>query len=304
MQTQVKPKINLNFARLMRSFLRLDPDVILVGEMRDEETAKIGFDAAQTGHLVLSTLHTNDSLSSISRLLDLNVNRAQVASCLTCVLAQRLVRRICPSCIREYIPEEEEWFLLFEEYPSQLKFYEGRGCEDCGFTGYKGRTLLSEAFVVDKDISKALNNGVELDDIRRLAIEKGMLSMLDDGLLKLKDTTLSELTRVIPHEMMEMFRLRNRTQEKKASLNGALLDNSFLITDPAADVTTINRMHEKYSELSMLTDRSSVIIDRDNFVRFICESHSEICQEYRCRQVQFSIEKRDGRVDIFAISKE
>lgn len=300
MQTQVNHKINLSFARLMRSFLRLDPDVILVGEMRDEETAKIGFDAAQTGHLVLSTLHTNDSVSSVSRLLDLNVERVQVASCLTCVLAQRLVRRICPSCIREYVPDEEEWFLLFEEYPAHLKFYRGRGCEDCGFTGFKGRTLLSEVFEVDKDIAKALSNGVDVDEIKRLAMAKGMLSMLDDGLLKLKHTTLSELTRVIPHEMMQMFRIRNREQRRRESPVQDFPSDAFLITDPAAEASAIDRMHEKYREISVQTGRSSETVDRETFGRFVAESHREICRDYRCRQVRFSIENTNGGVEILA----
>ncbi len=158
MQTQTLQKIDLTFARLLRSFLRLDPDIILVGETRDEETAKIAFDAAQTGHLLLSTLHANDAVASVSRLLDLNVEYGQIASSLMCSLAQRLVRRICSSCKKEYIPPEEEWSLLFNQYPSHIQFFKGDGCEDCNFTGYKGRTLLSEIFVVDGEISNALNH--------------------------------------------------------------------------------------------------------------------------------------------------
>jgi len=159
MQTQIKPKINLTFARLLRSFLRLDPDVILVGEMRDEETAKIGFDAAQTGHLLLSTIHTNDSFSAISRLLDLGVEHNQMASSLMCVLAQRLVRRICNSCREKYTPEESEWEILFEKFPADLRFYKGKGCDSCDYTGYNGRALISELMVVDRDVAQVLNKG-------------------------------------------------------------------------------------------------------------------------------------------------
>jgi len=206
MQTQVNQKIDLAFAKLLRSFLRLDPDVIFVGEIRDEETAKIRFDAAQTGHLVLSTLHTNDSISSISRLIDLKVEIAQIGSCLMCVLAQRLVRKICPSCKREYVPKEDDWGLLFDEYPSHLKFYKGKGCETCGFSGYTGRTLLSEIFVLDKEITKFLPKGADVYDIKEKVIEKGMKTLLDDGLSKLGDTTLSEIFKAVPHDMIQMFR--------------------------------------------------------------------------------------------------
>ncbi|MEW6665191.1 MAG: ATPase, T2SS/T4P/T4SS family [Thermodesulfobacteriota bacterium] len=214
MQTQVNPKIGLTFARLLRSFLRMDPDVILVGEIRDEETAKISSDATQTGHLLLSTIHTNDSVSSITRLMDLNVERSEIASSLTCILAQRLLRKICSFCIREAVPERDEWSLIFDRYPSHLKFYAGKGCESCGYTGYKGQTLISEIFVVDKAISKALAKGEEVEEIQRLAIEKGMKTMLDDGLSKLQETTLSEVIRAVPYDMIQEFRNRERKDQE------------------------------------------------------------------------------------------
>jgi type II secretory ATPase GspE/PulE/Tfp pilus assembly ATPase PilB-like protein len=297
MQTQVNHKINLGFARLMRSFLRLDPDVILVGEMRDQETARIGFDAAQTGHLVLSTLHTNDSVSSVSRLFDLEVERAQAAACLSCVLAQRLVRRICPSCSQEYLPEEEEWFLLFEEYPSHLQFYRGKGCEACNFTGYKGRSLLSEVFIVDKDIAKALSNGLDVDEIKKLAIDKGMKTMLDDGLLKLKETTLSEIFRVIPHEMIQAFRTR---ASKIRGQEEAVRKAGFLLSDPNKEKEIIDRMHEKFLDAASKTP-SGKRVDPSLFSEFITKSFEEICAEYRCRQVTFHIEDSRGKVDISAM---
>lgn len=206
MQTQVNTRINLTFSRLLRSFLRLDPDIILIGEMRDSETASIGFDAVQTGHLLLSTLHTTDSTNVISRLHGLNVERNQVASGLMGALAQRLVRRICPSCSSEYVPIEEEWSLLFKDYPADLTFYKAEGCELCDYTGYNGRILIAEFFTMNKEISLALIRGAEEKEIRRMAIEGGMKTMLDDCILKLNQTTLSEIIRVMPHEMIKEFK--------------------------------------------------------------------------------------------------
>lgn len=313
MQTQVNTKINLTFARLLRSFLRLDPDVILVGEIRDEETARIGFDAAQTGHLVLSTLHTNDSVSSVSRLLDLEIERAQIASCLSCVLAQRLVRRICPACVQEYIPDETEWFLLFDEYPSHLRFYKGKGCESCGFTGFKGRTLLSEVFVVDKSIAKALGTGADVDELKTLALDGGMKTMLDDGLLKLRETTLSELIRVIPHDMIDTFRMRNRRQNAPDSNShlGANTDAAtvgenfagagFVVSDPRTESGLIGQMHEKYEELASDSETGNHNMDRALFEDFIAESFSDICHGYGCSRVIFNIGKSEGRIDISAL---
>jgi type II secretory ATPase GspE/PulE/Tfp pilus assembly ATPase PilB-like protein len=208
MQTQIKPKINLTFAKLLRSFLRFDPDIILVGEMRDKETASIGFDAALTGHLLLSTIHTNDAVSAVTRLLDLGIEYNQMASSLMAVLAQRLVRTICPVCKKAYTPKKEEWVLLFEKYPEHLTFYTGEGCEECKFTGYKGRTLISEIFVVDRNISLAMNRGESENEIRRIALKEGMKTMLDDGIMKLDQTTLDELIRVVPHEMLKEFKTR------------------------------------------------------------------------------------------------
>jgi len=208
MQSQINPKINLTFAKLLRSFLRFDPDVILIGEMRDRETASIGFDAALTGHLLLSTIHTNDAVSAVTRLLDLGIDHNQIASSLMGVLAQRLVRKICPSCRKKYTPLKEEWTLLFDRYPEHLNFYMGEGCSECKFTGYRDRTLISEIFIVDRTISLALNRGENENEIRRLALKGGMKTMLDDGIMKLSQTTLSELIRVVPHEMLKEFKSR------------------------------------------------------------------------------------------------
>jgi type IV pilus assembly protein PilB len=313
MQTQIQPKINLTFSRLLRSFLRLDPDVILVGELRDEETAKIAFDAAQTGHVILSTLHTNDSISSVSRLLDLSIDYSQMASSLRCVLAQRLVRRICTSCVQEQAPGEDEWGLLFRKYPTHLRFYKGQGCESCNFTGYKGRTVLSEVFIVDGQIARAMNRGLDEDGLRKLALEGGMKSMLEDGLLKLQETTLSEITRVIPHAMTKAFRLRNHAQQaadfpidvdKRHAASQKREDSapsSFDILDPRADGALINRMLERYQGLLAMNSGNSSTVDAAHFNEFITSNYDQICEKYGCRRVTFSIANNQGKVEILAI---
>jgi type IV pilus assembly protein PilB len=125
------------------------------------------------------------------------------------VLAQRLVRKICPSCSSEYIPTESEWSLLFKDYPDDLTFYRAEGCELCDYTGYSGRTLVSEFFVMNKDIALALIRGAKENEIRRMAIENGMKTMLDDCILKLNQTTLSEIIRLMPHQMIKEFKSRD-----------------------------------------------------------------------------------------------
>jgi type II secretory ATPase GspE/PulE/Tfp pilus assembly ATPase PilB-like protein len=306
MQTQIHPKINLTFSRLLRSFLRLDPDVILIGEMRDEETVKIGFDAAQTGHLLLSTLHTNDAVSSVSRLIDLEVEHSQIASCLMCVLAQRLVRKICSSCIQEYVPDEDEWSMLFNAYPAHLRFFRGQGCEVCNFTGYKGRTLLSEIFVVDSEIAQALNKGLDEDGLKKLALESGMKTMLEDGLLKLEQTTLTEIIRMVPHDMMKAFRMRGQAQKDVDSLiesvmsgGGAsneadILRSSFHLSSPETQTPVIDLMKAKYESLKAQSGHDSGTVDPLLFKEFITDGFYHICEKHKCKSVTFNIENNQG----------
>ncbi|WDP90066.1 MAG: Flp pilus assembly complex ATPase component TadA [Desulfobacter sp.] len=209
MQTQTNTKIGLSFARLLRSFLRLDPDVILVGEVRDQETAVISFDAAQTGHLLLSTIHTNDSINVVSRLIDLGIDHNQIASSLIGVVSQRLVRRNCAKCSRQVTPPKEEWQLFFSEYPSHIKFYKGIGCKACDFTGFDGRTLVSELFELNRTITLAISCKTTETELKRLAIKSGMKTMADDGMMKMNQICLSELIRVLPLEMINEFKIRN-----------------------------------------------------------------------------------------------
>ncbi|MFC1590996.1 ATPase, T2SS/T4P/T4SS family, partial [Thermodesulfobacteriota bacterium] len=316
MQTQTLPKIGITFSRLLRSFLRLDPDIILVGEMRDEETAQIGFDAAQTGHLLLSTIHTNDSISAVSRLADMKVEYSQIASCLLSVLAQRLVRQICPFCKKEYIPGEDEWGILYDSYPSHLMFYKGEGCDSCNFSGYKGRTLLSENFVVDREIGAALSKGLQDAEIKKMAIEAGMKTMLDDGILKLEDTTLNEILRVIPHDMIKTFRSRKQVQADVNDLIDNLFDGSgsqahanlspetFIISDPSAQDDVLEKMIEKYSIIkTAFGGKKGPEIDKALFKEFISDSFNKIQEKCSCSNVNFTIQENNGKAEISALAE-
>lgn len=314
MQTQVHTKIDLTFTRLLRSFLRCDPDVILVGEMRDVDTAKIGFDAAQTGHLLLSTIHTNDAISAISRLTDLNVDVGQIASCLQGVVAQRLIRRICPSCTTEYIPGEEEWGAMFKAYPSHLSFFRGEGCEACNFSGFKGRTILSEIFVMDAEIALALSQGSKEGQIRKMAVESGMKTMLDDGISKLNLTTISELIRTVPYDTIKEFRSRSQAQEMADSLIESLLQGnspkkvekdetpeSFILSDPDNERPKLDLMAGKYEKLRAQSGQPNAgPLDASLFKEFISTSFQNICRQYGCSTVRFNMEKANGKVQLLA----
>ncbi|MFW6147890.1 MAG: ATPase, T2SS/T4P/T4SS family [Thermodesulfobacteriota bacterium] len=312
MQTQVNPKIQLTFAKLLRSFLRFDPDIIFVGEIRDEETAKIGFDAAQTGHLILSTIHTNEAIGAIPRLVDLEVEPGQIASSLMGVVAQRLVRRICPSCMEEYVPGEDEWGMFFKSYPTHLRFFKGQGCSECNYTGYKGRTLLSEILVIDSEIAYALNKGYDDKYIKRIAIESGMKTMLDDGLSKLNETTLSEIIRMVPHDMIKEFRSRDLAQKEADLLmeqqadngasQGSIEHNAFQLSDPETEKPTLDLMRAQYEELNRENGNTKTPVDPRLFNQFIIENFYQIRKQYHCNHVDFSIENNgeSGRTEILA----
>jgi type IV pilus assembly protein PilB len=197
-QTQVNEKAGLDFAKAIRHFLRQDPDVILVGEIRDLETAKIAFQAAMTGHLVLSTIHTNDAASCIARLMDLGVESYLIPSSLRAVMAQRLVRRVCPKCAEEYelTPEEIEKYGIHDDDLTSEK--RGKGCGSCGGTGYKGRTGIYEIFNITPAISRLILQQVSSDVLLIEAQKGGMKTMRENGLMKVKEgiTTISEVDRV------------------------------------------------------------------------------------------------------------
>ena len=206
-QTQINDKIKLTFSSALRSILRQDPDVILVGEIRDNETAKIAMQAAQTGHLVLSTLHTDDAPSTVTRLTDIGVEPFVTGSALIGVVAQRLVRRLCMSCRRQYTPESDVLHSLniSETEAGLVPFYKAVGCDQCNHTGYRGRVGIYEVMKVTDKLRRLIAQRVSEDVLREAALAGGMLSLGEDGLAKVKSgvTTPEELLRVVT-EVREM----------------------------------------------------------------------------------------------------
>ncbi len=204
-QIQVNPKINLTFAQGLRSILRQDPDVIMVGEIRDGETAKIAVQAALTGHLVFSTLHTNDSAGALARLVDMGVEPFLAASALVGVLAQRLVRTVCPHCRISYQPDKELLAELFDgaAVPQQATFYRGRGCSHCMQVGYLGRTGLYELLEVTDPIRHLVTSNADAATIRQQALKMGMRPLRQAGLAKVLagKTTVEEVLRVTQEEV-------------------------------------------------------------------------------------------------------
>ena len=218
-QSQVKPEIGYTFATGLRSILRQDPDVIMVGEIRDKDTAELAVHAALTGHVVLSTLHTNDSIGAIPRLVDMGVEPFLVSSSLRVIVAQRLVRRICSHCKEEAKMNEaarndieKSLTAISEEHkkrldlPHEIKMYQGKGCPQCGGSGMKGRIGLFEVLYMDDQMANLLGDKIDEDDIRKAAMTQGMISMKQDGIVKVIKgiTTLAEVERVTEEGYLEI----------------------------------------------------------------------------------------------------
>lgn len=198
-QVPVNSNVGMTFAAGLRSILRQDPDIIMVGEIRDGETAEIAVRASLTGHLVLSTVHTNDSVSTIMRLVDMGLEPFLVAASLSGIVAQRLVRRICRDCKEEHEASEREKQIFASRGINIEKVYRGRGCPMCNMSGYKGRIAIHEVLTIDDTIKKMIMNNQTVDKIKEYALKKGTIFLIDDGLLKVKQglTTTEEVLRVV-----------------------------------------------------------------------------------------------------------
>ena len=207
-QIQVQSQIELTFARALRSILRQDPDIIMIGEMRDTETAQIGVQSALTGHLVLSTLHTNTAAGAITRLEDMGVERYLITSSVNGVLAQRLVRTLCSHC-KEEVPLSEvaiRKYNLQRFLPEgQTSVYQAKGCDHCGHTGYVGRTSIHELFLLDEEMHRVIMEGADATVLHATARRQGMITLYEDGLRKVVQgvTSLEEVMRITQDQSQE-----------------------------------------------------------------------------------------------------
>jgi type IV pilus assembly protein PilB len=201
-QIQVNPKVDLTFANGLRSILRQDPDVIMVGEIRDYEAAEIAIHAALTGHLVFSTLHTNDAPGAITRMVDMGVEPFLVSSSVIGILAQRLVRTICPECKEKYTPTKGELKDIGLSEKEKIDFYRGKGCAKCMNTGYKGRIGIYELMIIDDKIRNLTTAKAPVDEIRKQSRSSGMVTLMENGIQKIKEglTTVEEVLRVTQEE--------------------------------------------------------------------------------------------------------
>ncbi len=199
-QTQVNAKIDLTFASVLRAHLRQDPDIILVGETRDRETAENAIQASLTGHLVFTTIHTNDAPSAFTRIIDMGIEPFLVASSLIAVLAQRLVRRLCPDCKEAYVPSDEELHELGldRSWLAGRSFHRAVGCAECSQKGYRGRCGIHELLIVSEPLRQKCTAGADASQLKKIAIAEGMKTLRDDGLLKVLDgvTSVDEVLRV------------------------------------------------------------------------------------------------------------
>lgn len=199
-QSQVKADIGFGFAQALRSFLRQDPNIIMLGEIRDQETADTAIRSALTGHLVFSTLHTNDSPSTIARLFDMNIEPFLIASSLRLIMAQRLLRKICPNCKKE-VEKNDDILIEMKRLGlnSSDSIYEGEGCHQCYNTGYRGRTAIVELMPIDEELSSAITRKKSVDEIRKIAIENGMQSLKNAALDKIRnaESSIHEVAREI-----------------------------------------------------------------------------------------------------------
>jgi type II secretory ATPase GspE/PulE/Tfp pilus assembly ATPase PilB-like protein len=303
-QIQINPALDLTHSVLLRAALRLDPDVILAGDLPDRASMMLGLEAAGKGVLFLGAMYAVDAAAAISGLRLLDMPPGYPVNRLKAILAQRHVRKICPECAHTYRPGPDEWQPLFDRFPDHLTFHKGAGCPDCGFSGYRGQILLSELLVMTETVVQAMKRGDTENDIRHLIIRSGTKTLIDDGLSKLHQTTLSEIIDAVPLEAAEVFKCIRadseaaslRKQEKKSE------DVEFktVLSSPEILKADIQRLHSAYEVLIEQTGHRNHRSSLGAFETFIRARHQSICRQYDCDRVIYCVQRRSGNVFLFA----
>ncbi|MDY0376262.1 MAG: type IV-A pilus assembly ATPase PilB [Desulfobacterium sp.] len=301
-QVPVRDEVGMTFAAALKSFLRQDPDIIMVGEIRDLETAEIAIKAAMTGHLVFSTLHTNDCPSTIGRLVDIGIPPYMLASSVSMVLSQRLARRLCPQCKEEvtgYDPIDLELYGFSKTEIPDLKFYGPKGCANCNGTGYKGRVGLYELMEVTDEVAKAINATVPEDLLRKLAVQEGMKTLRDSGLIKVRqgETSLEEVLKktTITKEALPAYLVNpdvERYEDKDVIIREGNSDIDFFklvqgavhVVKGGRKIAEITQPNEYFGEMAAITGkpRSASIVSKGRSVikRFPGDKLLEIIEKY------------------------
>ena len=301
-QVPVKDSVGMTFAAALKSFLRQDPDIIMVGEIRDIDTAEIAIKAAMTGHLVFSTLHTNDCPSTIGRLVDIGIPSYMLASAVTMVLSQRLGRRLCPECKQEvtgYDPEELERYGFSREEIPHLKLMGPVGCSRCNGTGYKGRVGLYELMEVTDEVAKAINAAVPEDQLRKLAIQEGMTTLRDAGLEKVRQgvTSLEEVLKktTITKEALPAYLVNpdvETYEDREVIIREGNRDNDFYklvrgavyVVKGGKKIAEITEPGEYFGEMAAITGevRSASILSKGRSVikRFPGDKLMDVIEKY------------------------
>ncbi len=301
-QVNVREKVGLTFAVALRAFLRQDPDVIMVGEIRDMETAEIAIKAATTGHLVFSTLHTNDSPSTISRMMDIGIPPYMLASSITMVLSQRLARKLCDKCKVEvdyHNPKELQSMGFSEEEIPDLKILGPQGCPACNQTGYKGRTGLYELMEVTEEVAKVINAGVPEDQLRKTAVQEGMMTLRDAGLEKIRNgvTSVEEILKntTITKEALPTYLVSPDTEEyndremiiregNRDTDFFKLIQGSLIVVKGGKKIAQIVQPGEYFGEIAAITGEprtASILSNKRSVVkRFPGDKLEEVIEKY------------------------